>query len=130
MGILPSAAPVKAPVAVKRQSAQIDFGTLAPLNAKPAGADKFAGYREFAGPSSTKLKNGNTRTADAMDSDAEDDEDEGPKRLTEEPDDSQEPLKLLSPEEALQEEKLSEDVRKIKVCLRLTFSLDVQNVNG
>jgi hypothetical protein len=114
MGILPSAQPVKTPVSAKRKSTQIDFGNLAPLNTNAAGTKNFAGYRDTAGPSSSKAKDIKSRAADAMDSDVEDD-DEPDAQVREDPDDSKDPIKLLSPEEALQEEKLSEDVRKIKV---------------
>jgi hypothetical protein len=114
MGILPSAQPVKTPVSAKRRSTQIDFGNLAPLNINAAGTKNFAGYRDTAGPSSSKTKDMKSRTADAMDSDAEDD-DEPDTQVVEDPDDIKDPIKLLSPEEAMQEEKLSEDVRKIKV---------------
>jgi hypothetical protein len=116
MGILPSAQPVKTPTSVKRKSTQIDFGNLAPLNTSAAGTKNFAGYRDTAGPS--KTKDSKTRAANAMDSDAED-EDEADTQVTEEVDDSKETVKFLSPEEALLEEKLSEDVRKIKVCSSL-----------
>lgn len=121
MGILPSAAPAKVPTPAKRKSTQIDFGSLAPLNANAAGTKNFAGYRDTAGPSQPKI--GKVTAPDAMDSDADDD-DEPEKR---DEDDSQEPLKLLSPEEALQEEKLSEDVRKIKVSL--VYLLHYVNTN-
>lgn len=113
MGILPTSQPTKTPVAAKRKSTQIDFGSLAPLDANAAGTKNFAGYRESA--SASKIKNGKKRADDAMDSDADDDEDEADKRLADEADDSKDPIKLLSAEEALQEDLLSEDVRKIKV---------------
>jgi hypothetical protein len=117
MGILPSAAPAKTPTPAKRKSTQIDFGNLAPLNANAAGTKNFAGYRDTAGPSKPKI--GKVTAPDAMDSDADDD-DEPEKR---DEDDGQDPIKLLSPEEALQEEKLSEDVRKIKVGTNLLTEL-------
>ena len=56
-----------------------------------------------------------------MDSDADDEDDEGHDKLDD--DDKDQPVKLLSPEEAAQEAKLSEDVRKIKVCLTKSCTL-------
>jgi hypothetical protein len=113
MGILPSTQPAKIPTSAKRKSTQIDFGSLAPLNTNAAGTKNFAGYREAL----SKSKDGKKRLDDAMDSDAEDEDDDGDKRINEEADDGRDPVKLLSAEEAIQEDLLSEDVRKIKVSI-------------
>jgi hypothetical protein len=92
--------------AARRKSGALDFGSLKPLNAA-AGTKNFGGYRETS-PKSKK------KTADAMDSDA-DDEDE---IKAEEMDDDKDIVDkgLLSPEDALKQGELAEGVRKIKVC--------------
>lgn len=114
MGILPPPPqPVKTPVAAKRKSAQFDFANIAPLSTSAPGTKNFAGYRDTTA-ASLKRKDGKSGDPDAMDSDAEEDE-EGDKRIDDD-DVKEEPVKILSLEEAMQEEKLSEDVRKIRVC--------------
>jgi hypothetical protein len=114
MGILPPPAqPTKTPVAAKRKSTQLDFGSIAPLSTSAPGTKNFAGYRDTAATAS-KRKGGKPGNDDAMDSDIEEDED-GEKRIDED-DGKDQPIKELSLEEAMQEEKLSEDVRKIRVC--------------
>jgi hypothetical protein len=117
MGILPPPAqPTKTPVATKRKSAQLDFGSIAPLSASAPGTKNFAGYRDTA---TTAKKGGKAGNDDAMDSDVEEDED-GDKRIDED-DGKDQPIKELSLEEAMQEELLSEDVRKIRVCCFSSF---------
>lgn len=118
MGILPPPKePAKTPVAAKRQSKQLDFGNIAPLSTNAPGTKNFAGYRDAA---ASKRKGGRSGNDDAMDSDNEDDDD-GDKRIDED-DSKDQPIKELSLEEAMQEEKLSEDVRKIRVCPHLYFA--------
>jgi hypothetical protein len=113
MGILPPPAqPTKTPVVAKRKSTQLDFGSIAPLSTSAPGTKNFAGYRDTA---ASKGKGGKLGNDDSMDSDNEED-DEGDKRIDED-DGKDQPIKELSLEEAMQEEKLSEDVRKIRVCL-------------
>lgn len=115
MGILPPPKEAaKTPVTAKRQSKQLDFGNIAPLSTSAPGTKNFAGYRDTA---ASKREGGQPGNDDAMDSDIEDDED-GDKRIDED-DSKDQPIKELSLEEAMQEEKLSEDVRKIRVCPRL-----------
>lgn len=115
MGILPPPTqPTKTPVAAKRKSTQLDFGSIAPLSTSAPGTKNFAGYRDTA---ASKRKEGRPGNDDTMDSDNEED-DEGDKHIDED-DGKDQPIKELSLEEAMQEEKLSEDVRKIRVCLHL-----------
>ncbi|KAE9977811.1 hypothetical protein EG327_007625 [Venturia inaequalis] len=116
MGILPPPKEAaKTPVAAKRQSKQLDFGNIAPLSTSAPGTKNFAGYRDAAG---SEHKGGRPGNDDAMDSDNEDDDD-GDKRIDED-DSKDQPIKELSLEEAMQEEKLSEDVRKIRLKRHLS----------
>jgi hypothetical protein len=94
----------------KRKSGALDFGSLKPLNAA-TGTKNFGGYRETS-PKSKK------KTLDAMDSDADDEDD----IKVEDADDDKEVLDkgLLSPEDAHRQGELAEGVRKIKVCLLLS----------
>lgn len=90
----------------KRKSGALDFGSLKPLNAA-AGTKNFGGYRETS-PKSKK------KTEDAMDSDADDEDD----IKVEDADDDKEVFDkgMLSPEDAHRQGELAEGVRKIKVC--------------
>jgi hypothetical protein len=92
--------------AAKRKSGALDFGSLKPLNAA-AGTKNFGGYRETS-PKSKK------KSVDAMDSDADDEDD----IKIEEMDDDKDVVDkgMLSPEDALKQGELAEGVRKIKVC--------------
>lgn len=111
MGILPPPAqPAKTPVAAKRKSTQLDFGTITPLSTSAPGTKNFAGYRDTT---ASNHKGGKLGNEDTMDSD-NDEDDDGDKRIDED-DGKDHPIKELSLEEAMQEEKLSEDVRKIRV---------------
>lgn len=114
----------KTPTSTKRKSAQIDFSALKPL--KPGGTVGFVGYRDNTAASSPVLDKGKAargkkkKDEDAMDSDADDEEDlignldvdDGKK---------DEPT-LLSPDEARGQGELAEGVRKIKVRKRLRRS--------
>jgi hypothetical protein len=115
MGILPGATPAKTPAAVKRKSAQIDFSNLAPLNSEK-GTRNFIGYRD---PSAAKTgkKAGKDGDDDAMDSDVDDDDnDTGVLHDADEAEIRDSNGKaMLSPEDALKQEALTEGVRKIKV---------------
>ncbi|TLD37153.1 hypothetical protein E2P81_ATG03965 [Venturia nashicola] len=116
MGILPPPKEAaKTPVAAKRQSKQLDFGNIAPLSTFAPGTKNFAGYRDAA---ASKRKGGRPGNDHEMDSDNEDDDD-GDKRIDED-DSKDQPVKELSLEEAMQEEKLSEDVRKIRLKRHLS----------
>lgn len=118
MGILPTPqTSEKTPTSAKRKSVQIDFSTLKPL--KPGGTVGFVGYRDnnAASPVLDKNKAGTgkkKKDEDAMDSDADDEEDPIGK-LDVEDGKKEEPM-LLSPEEARGQGELAEGVRKIKVC--------------
>ena len=106
MGILTSKdqSKVTSPAA-KRKSGTVDFGSLKPLNAD-TGTKNFGGYRETS-PKSKK------KSQDAMDSDADDEDDV----KVEDMDDDKDVVDrgLLSPEDALKQGELAEGVRKIKV---------------
>lgn len=105
MGILNSEKTQTSPVATRRKSTGLDFGSLKPLNAT-TGTKNFAGYRDKDAKSKKKGD-------DDMDSDA-DDEDEV---KVEDPDDDKDPsgTGLLSPDDAIRQGELAEGVRKIKV---------------
>ena len=91
--------------ALRRKSGALDFGSLKPLNAA-TGTKNFGGYRETS-PKSKK------KSADAMDSDADDEDD----IKVEDMDDDKEigDKGMLSPQDALKQGELAEGVRKIKV---------------
>jgi hypothetical protein len=94
--------------AARRKSGALDFGSLKPLNAA-TGTKNFGGYRETS-PKSKK------KSADAMDSDADDEDD----IKIEDVDDDKDvggDKGMLSPEDALKQGELAEGVRKIKVRL-------------
>jgi hypothetical protein len=105
MGILnaPKTPQVTSPAA-KRKSGTLDFGSLKPLNAA-AGTKNFGGYRERS--PKTKVKK-----EDAMDSDADDEDDI---KIEDADDDKEDGKGMLSPEDALKQGELAEGVRKIKV---------------
>jgi hypothetical protein len=107
MGILETDKPVQASPATRRKSG-LDFGSLKPLNAA-TGTKNFGGYRDGS-KDSPKTKN---KHEDAMDSDADDEDD----AKIEQADEDKEVLDkgLLSPEDAAKQGELAEGVRKIKV---------------
>jgi hypothetical protein len=96
--------------AARRKSGALDFGSLKPLDAA-AGTKNFGGYRETS-PKSKK------KSADAMDSDADDEDDIKIEDLEDEKDVGGD-KGMLSPEDALKQGELAEGVRKIKVRLSL-----------
>lgn len=109
MGILaPEKGAQTSPVATRRKSSGLDFGNLKPLNAT-TGTTNFRGYRDPAQQSPKSKK----KIADAMDSDADDEDDV----KAQEVDDDKDPSGkgMLSPEDALRQGELAEGVRKIKV---------------
>ncbi|KAF2871833.1 hypothetical protein BDV95DRAFT_27018 [Massariosphaeria phaeospora] len=109
MGILSSPKDAQpSPVASRRKSAGLNFGSLKPLDSK-TGTKNFGGYRD-ASQSSPKSQKRNT---DAMDSDGEDDDDVKPEDVEEDGDPSAKGM--LSPEDALRQGELEEGVRKIKL---------------
>ena len=107
MGILETSKPVVTSPTTRRKSG-LDFGSLKPLNAA-TGTKNFGGYRDGA-KSSPKAKN---KSQDAMDSDADDEDD----AKIEDADEEKDALDkgLLSPEDAAKQGELAEGVRKIKV---------------
>ena len=88
-----------------RRKSGLDFGSLKPLNA--AGTKNFGGYRDMQSPKAKK------KSEDAMDSDADDEDDQKPV----EADDDKDVIDkgMLSPEDAAKQGELAEGVRKIKV---------------
>lgn len=108
MGILESdKTPVASPVASRRKSGALNFGSLKPLDAA-TGTKNFGGYRDMQQQSpKSKVKN-----EDDMDSDADEDEIKQ-EEVDDDKDDSGKGL--LSPEDALKQGELAEGVRKIKV---------------
>ena len=113
MGILANTeTPAKTPA--KRQSAQIDFGSLKPLNTT-TGTKNFAGYRDTSeSVRSRKKKFAGGKGDDEMDSDA-DDEDEKKMQDADEVDEKEEKPNLLSPEDAARAGEAAEGIRKMKV---------------
>lgn len=90
-----------------RRKSGLDFGSLKPLDAGK-GTKNFGGYRDVQSP------NAKQKTEDAMDSDADDEDDTRPDDV----EDDREILDkgMLSPEDAAKQRELAEGVRKIKVC--------------
>jgi hypothetical protein len=114
MGILETAEPEKTPVSTKRKSSGTDFSKFGPLN--KFGTVGFSGYRDNA--SSKKKSKDKAANHDAMDSDA-DDNDDGPiVERDDETDPKQENGKMLSPEDARRQGEIAEGVQKIKVSHR------------
>jgi hypothetical protein len=114
MGILETAEPEKTPVSTKRKSSGTDFSKFGPLN--KFGTVGFSGYRDNA--SSKKKSKDKVANHDAMDSDA-DDNDDGPiVEQDDETDPKQENGKMLSPEDARRQGEIAEGVQKIKVSHR------------
>jgi hypothetical protein len=110
MGMMPSSPnPNKTPVITKRKSGGIDFGSLAPLS--QASSSRQSGSQRELQP---KPRNDNT-----MDSDDEDEEEDRRPRIKEEDDEKDMSRTFLTAEEVLEESKLSDELRKTKVCLNL-----------
>ncbi|GAB7350544.1 hypothetical protein MBLNU459_g1127t1 [Dothideomycetes sp. NU459] len=120
MGILPaleSAQPT--PPTAKRKSVQTDFSKLGPL--KSAGTKGFSSYRD-----KTAVPRKQSKDEDAMDSDADEDDD----RVHDEPDEvevKQENGQHLSPEDARKQGELAEGVQRIK--LKRQHSSEMANPN-
>jgi hypothetical protein len=121
MGILESdKTPIASPVASRRKSGALNFGSLKPLDAT-SGTKNFGGYRD-ASQQSPKSK---VKLEDDMDSDA-DDEDEVKAEVVDDEKEDNGGKGLLSPEDALKQGELAEGVRKIKV--RTFVSIHVSTV--
>jgi hypothetical protein len=126
MGILETAEPEKTPVSTKRKSSGPDFSNLGPLN--KFGTVGFSGYRDNA--RSKKKSMDKAANHDAMDSDADDNDDGPVVEQDDEADGKQENGKMLSPEDARRQGEIAEGVQKIKVShqsvkpslIRLTIS--------
>jgi hypothetical protein len=91
-----------------RRKSGLDFGSLKPLDAAK-GTKNFGGYREMQSPKAKQ------KSEDAMDSDADDEDD----ARADEMDDDKDVVVdkgMLSPEDAAKQGELAEGVRKIKVC--------------
>jgi hypothetical protein len=108
MGILETDKPVPASPVTRRKSGALDFGSLKPLNAA-TGTKNFGGYRD----GSQKSPKAKKKSEDAMDSDADDEDDTKIDDADEEKDTVDKGM--LSPEDALKQGELAEGVRKIKV---------------
>ena len=117
MGILPTPESEKTPLPTKRKASGPDFSKLGPL--KTTGTVGFSGYRDTANAKKKSTK----RDTDAMDSDADDEDDERLPNGTYDADVKQEGDKHLSPEDARRQGELAEGVQKIKVSI-----LDIQRM--
>jgi hypothetical protein len=111
MGILETPEAEKTPVAAKRKSSGPDFSKLGPLN--KFGTVGFSGYRDNA--ASKRKPKGKSGDDDAMDSDAEDNDDGPGVEADEDGDVKQENGKMLSPEDARRQGEIADGVQKIKV---------------
>lgn len=114
MGILEPKEGEKKPEPKKRRSTGIDLTTLKPLTS--TGTKGFAGYRDGGATSPTKgfpSGKGKQKDEDAMDSDADDEEEQVDNGDV--ADVKTEDNGLLSPDDALRQGELTEGVRKIKL---------------
>lgn len=90
-----------------RRKSGLDFSSLNPLDAAK-GTKNFGGYRDMQSPKAKQ------KSEDAMDSDADDEDDARPDEV----DDDKDVIVdkgMLSPEDAAKQGELAEGVRKIKV---------------
>ncbi|KAF2712521.1 hypothetical protein K504DRAFT_373031 [Pleomassaria siparia CBS 279.74] len=97
------------PAASRRKSAALDFGNLKPLNAG-TGTKNFGGYRDPTLQSPTSR----AKEIDAMDSDADDDDDHMIKTKVEDVDEDKNIVDngMLSPEDALRQGELTEGLKR------------------
>lgn len=123
MGIMETPETEKTPVSTKRKSSGPDFSKLGPLN--KFGTVGFSGYRDNNG--SKKKAKGKVANEDAMDSDAEDNEDGPSMEQDEETDGKQENGKMLSPEDARRQGEIAEGVQKIKVSAHASNVRPISN---
>lgn len=106
MGVIAPSRKTSSTVSKKRS---IDFSKLGPL--KNQGTKGFSSYRD---PAATARKG--SKSADAMDSDEEDDEPRSQEMHDVDiKDDNGNPL-ILTEEDRLRQEEMAEGVRHIKVC--------------
>src|SRR4051812_42831224 len=114
MGILAGSSQAKTPVAAKRKSGTLDLSAIAPLKGSST-AKNFTGYRDANAAKNSVLRKLNSKRKD-NDSDMDDDDDDGdqavsPKQSIEDSDVKDDSTnKMLSPEDALRQEKLAEGV--------------------
>ncbi|KAK4547757.1 hypothetical protein LTR36_000715 [Oleoguttula mirabilis] len=109
MGIMSNPELEKTPQTSKRKASGPDFSKLGPLKAE--GTVGFSGYRDSA---SAKRKD-QKKNADAMDSDADDEDDERLPNRNQDGEVKDENGRLLSPEDARRQGELAEGVQKIKL---------------
>ncbi|KAK5135263.1 hypothetical protein LTR08_005513 [Meristemomyces frigidus] len=109
MGIVSNPEPQQAPQTSKRKASGPDFSKLGPL--KAGGTVGFSGYRD----STNAKREGKSKDADAMDSDADDEDDERLPNGVQDGEAKPENGRLLSPEDARQQGELAEGVQKIKL---------------
>lgn len=110
MGIIETAdkKPVVTSPAARRKSG-LDFGSLQPLDAAK-GTKNFGGYRDMQSPKAKE------KSEDAMDSDADDEDEARGDEGDDDRDVTADKGGMLSPEDAAKQGELAEGVRKIKVC--------------
>jgi hypothetical protein len=117
MGILQASQSEKTPTISKRKASGPDFSKLGPL--KSSGTVGFSGYRDA---DSAKRKD-KKRDTDAMDSDADDEDDERVPNGKDDTEANKEADRMLSPEDARRQVELADGVQKIKVCRTNTDSV-------
>ncbi|EMC92700.1 hypothetical protein BAUCODRAFT_43770, partial [Baudoinia panamericana UAMH 10762] len=105
MGILQNPEAEKKPVVTKRKPSGPDFSKLGPL--KAGGTVGFSGYRESTAKRKNKPVDG-----DAMDSDADDEDDERLPKGEPEVEVKDENGRLLSPEDAKRQRELAEGLKR------------------
>lgn len=117
MGILSGPPETKTPTSSKRKSG-LDFSNLQPLKSSST-AKNFAGYRDVNASKKSFLRRlgKEPKGDDEMDSDVDDDVDAEDKIPSEAGGDDEEPNgnAMLSPEDALRQERLAEGVKKINL---------------
>jgi hypothetical protein len=124
MSILPGGQKEKTPVASKRKSSKVDFGTLQPLKSSST-VKNFAGYRDSNAAKNSVLRKLDSKRKDSdVDSDMDDEQDDERTVQTtvEDADDDKdesESKKFLSPEDAERGQSLAEGVKKINLVSML-----------
>ncbi|KAF2084963.1 hypothetical protein K490DRAFT_47879 [Saccharata proteae CBS 121410] len=130
MGILASENTVpQTPVAAKRKSQGLDFSSIKPLT--NSGVKNFVGYRDpSATPAKARKGKDGEKNFDAMDSDADDDDDAnvGAADDNYEVADVKAETGMLSPEDAMRQGELADGMRKIK--LKRQHSADPVTASG
>lgn len=122
MGILSNPEQDQKSESARRKSSGPDFSKLGTLNTNTFGTKGFSGYRDA---SKAKRKTTKGKDDDAMDSDADDADDELkiPREIEDVEEKQSQNGNLLAPEDAARQKELADGVQKIKVSLRKFVSV-------